>query len=129
MQKRPSLRLVGVMMVGTVRDPVLFERSPERYRRACPAYPPDLWLLLENLGVSLRAEAPFVPFWYVFFDAGSEPTPFRAVVEELFGGPPTIAGTPLDQHPGVSRFVEHGFVVEPVHSWPLRTPDRPADCR
>ena len=33
-------------------DPMLFERSPERYLRARPAYPDQLWTLLAELGVA-----------------------------------------------------------------------------
>lgn len=33
-------------------DPMLFERSPERYARARPDYPEDLWQRLEEIGIA-----------------------------------------------------------------------------
>lgn len=38
--------------IDCVPDPMLFERDPERYRRARPAYPGALWDLLATLGVA-----------------------------------------------------------------------------
>jgi SAM-dependent methyltransferase len=189
-----------------VRDPLLFDRWPERYRRARPAYPQELWELLTELGIarsgahvldigagtgqvtgplvrmgatvdaiepgpgltslllrafpnvdvqacraeeatypqntydgvlcgtalhwldlahvlprvrdSLRPDAGFVPFWHVFFDPDSEPTPFREFVNQMFGGPPSIRGTPLDEAHWLSELTKDGlFLVDSVHSW------------
>ena len=185
---------------------MLFERDPERYRRARPAYPGQLWRMLAEIGVAqegarvldigagtgqatgplvqrgasveaiepgpalasrLRQDLPgvrvqvstaedatyptgvydgvvcatalhwvdlavvlprirdclrpggsFVPFWHVFFDPEAPPTPFRAVIDKMFGSPPATTGTPLDREHWSRALTRDGlFRLEAVHTW------------
>ena len=185
---------------------MLFERSPERYRRARPPYPDELWDVLADLGVArpgaraldlaagagaatgpllergaavdaiepgrrladlLHADFPdvdvqvttaeqasypasaydgvvcatalhwldlptvlplvrsslrdggwFVPFWHVFQDPEAEPTPFRLAVNEMFGGPPKVEGSALDQEHWGERLTQDGhFDIADIRVW------------
>lgn len=78
----------------------------------------DLEVVLPRIHQSLRPKGWFIPFWHVFFDPRAEPTPFREAVNAMFGAPPTIEGTPLDEDSWRHRLTRAGlFRIHSVHVW------------
>lgn len=78
----------------------------------------DLAVALPQFRQCLRPGGRLVPFWNVFFDPHAEPTPFREVINTMFGGPPMTKGTPLDETHWSSALTEDGlFDLDAVHTW------------
>lgn len=78
----------------------------------------DLDVVLPQIHRTLRPDGWFIPFWNVYFNPDSQPTPFRQVVNSMFGGPPTTGGTPLDERHWSQILTRDGFFkVDAVHVW------------